>query len=108
MASRQASSRSFSRKRIANLHIGPLRLGSFAELLARHGGAVDAVAPGLRSHVNDRISFARRSRIKNLVAPHQAQRKRIHQRIAGVARLELGLAAQVRERQNSFRSPPRR
>ena len=33
--------------------------------------------------------------VEDLVLAHQAQRKRIHQRIAAVAGLELGFAAQV-------------
>ncbi len=82
-------------KRIAHLHVGPLGFGGFAEFLAGHGGAVNAVAPGFRSDVNDRIAFARRFGVEDLVAPDQSQSKRIHQRIAGVARLELGLAAEV-------------
>ena len=69
-------------ERIAHLHIGPLGLGFFAELLARHGGAVDAVAPGLRADVDHRIPCARRLGIKNLVASHQPERERVHQRIA--------------------------
>ena len=82
-------------KRIAHLHVGPLGFRGFAEFLAGHGGAVDAVAPGFRSDVNDRIAFAGGLGVENLVSPDQAQSERIHQRIAGVAGLELGLAAQV-------------
>ena len=82
-------------ERIADLHIGPLGFGGFAEFFAGHGGAVNAVAPGLRSDVNHGIAFARGLGVENLVAPDQAKRERIHQRIAGVARLKLGLAAKV-------------
>ncbi len=78
------------------MNIGTLRLGSLAEFLAGHGRAVNAIAPGLRSHINNRIPFARRLGVENLVTPHQAQSKRIHQRIARVARLKLGLASEVR------------
>ena len=56
---------------------------------------MDAVAPGLRADVDDRIAFARGLGVEDLVAPDQSQSERIHQRIAGVARLELGLAAHV-------------
>ena len=68
---------------------------AFAEFLAGHGGAVDAVAPGLRADVNHGIAFARSLGIENLIAPDESQSERIHQRIAGVARLEFGLAAEV-------------
>ena len=82
-------------ERIAHLHVGPLRFGIFAEFLAGHGGAVNAVASGFRADVDHRIAVARSLGIENLVAPDQAQSERVHQRIAGVARLELGLAAEV-------------
>ena len=80
---------------IADLHVGPLGFGLLAELLAGHGGAVNAVAPGLGADVNHGIARARRLGIENLIAPHQAQGKGIHQRIAGVAALELHFAAHV-------------
>ncbi len=82
-------------KRIAHLHVRPLGFGGFAEFLAGHGGAVNAVAPGFRADVNHRIAFARSLGVENLIAPDQSQSERIDQRIAGVARLELGLAAEV-------------
>ena len=82
-------------KRIAHLHVGPLGFGGLAEFFAGHGGAVNAVAPGLRADVNHGIAFARGLGVKNLIAPDQSQSERIHQRIARVARLELGLAAEV-------------
>src|SRR5208283_470205 len=63
---------------------------------ARHGCAVDAVAPGLGSDINDRVAFSGRARVENLIAPDQSQRKRVHQRIARVARLKLNLATEVR------------
>ena len=81
-------------ERISDLNIGPLRFRAFAELLARHGGAVNAVAPGLGADINYGIPLARCAPVKNLVAANQAESERIHQWIAGVARLELHLAAQ--------------
>src|SRR5208282_4131372 len=80
---------------ISHLNIGPLRFRAFAELLARHGGAVDAVASGLGADINYGIPLARRASVKDLVAAHQAESEGIHQRIAGVAGLELHLAAKV-------------
>ena len=46
-------------ERIAHLHVGPLLLGFLGEFGAGHGGAVDAVAPGARAHINHRIAHAR-------------------------------------------------
>ncbi len=81
---------------IADLHIRALRFRAFAELFARHGRAVNAVPPGLRSHINNRIAFAGGARIKDLVFTNQPQSKCVHQGIARVARLELHFAAKVR------------
>ena len=82
-------------KRIADLHVRPLRFGGFAEFFAGHGRAVDAVASRLGANVDHRIALAGGAGIEDLVFANQAQGKRVHQRIAGVARLELGFAAQV-------------
>ena len=82
-------------KRIADLNIRPFRLGSFAEFFAGHGGAVNAVAAGFRSHINHRIAFAGSLGVEDLIAPHQSHGKRIHQRIAGIAGFEFGFAAEV-------------
>ena len=82
-------------ERVAYLNVGPLGLGGFAEFLAGHGGAVNAVAPGFGSHVNHGIAFARGLGVEDLIAPDQTQSERIHQRVAGVAGLKLGLAAEV-------------
>ena len=42
---------------IAHLHVGTLGFGLFAELLAGHGGAVNAVAPGLGADVDHGIAL---------------------------------------------------
>src|SRR6266404_9198280 len=86
----------FLEERISNLNIRPLRFRPFAELLARHGGAVDTVASGLGAYINYGIPLARSASVKNLVAADQAESKRVHQGIAGVTGLELHLAAKVR------------
>ena len=83
-------------ERIADLHVGPLGFRLFAELLAGHGGAMNAVAAGLGADVDHRIAFARGLGVENLIAPHQSQREGVDQRIARVAALELHLAADVR------------
>src|SRR5580658_3699133 len=85
----------FFEERVTDLHIRALGFRGFAEFLARHGRAVDAVAPGLCANVDYRISLASRLRVKNFVLSHQAQRKGVDQRITRVAGLELGFAAQV-------------
>ena len=82
-------------KRVAHLHVRPLLLAALGKLLAGHSRAVDAIAPRLRAHVDHRVAHAGRLRVEDLVLPHQAQRKRIHQRIAAVARFEPRLPAQV-------------
>ena len=79
-------------KRIADLHVGTLRLRSLAEFFAGHGGAVNAVASGLGSDIDHRIALTRRARVENLIFTHQSQRERVDQRIARVAGLELRFA----------------
>ena len=82
-------------ERIADLHVRTLGFRSFAEFLAGHGRAVDAVASGLGANVDHRIAFAGGARVEDFVFAHQSHGECVHQRIAGVARLELRLAAQV-------------
>src|SRR6266567_2485776 len=82
-------------KWIAHLDVRPLGFRFFAELLAGHGRAMNAVAHRLRPYINNPIAFARRLRVKDLVLAHQPERERVHQRIARVARLELCLPADV-------------
>ena len=83
-------------ERIADLHIGPLLLRPFLELFAGHGGAVNAVAAGLGTHINHRVSGPGSLAVEDLVLAHHAERKSIHQWIAAVAGLELGFAAEIR------------
>ena len=80
---------------IAHLHVGTLGFGAFAELFARHGGAVDAVAPGLGADVDHGIADAGGLGVEDLVATDQSEGEGVDQRIAGVAGLELHLAAEV-------------
>src|SRR5271168_3235487 len=85
----------FFEERISDLNIRALGFRAFAELLARHGGTVDAVASGFRADINYGIALPGCASVKNLVAANQAQSERVDQRIAGVARLELHFAAEV-------------
>jgi hypothetical protein len=80
---------------IADLHIGPLGLGALVELFAGHGRAVDAVAPRLGADIDHRIADAGGLAVEDLVDFDQAERKGIDQRIAAVAGLKFGFAAQV-------------
>ena len=75
-------------ERIAYLHGRTLLFGAFAEFGGRHGRAVDAVAPRLRAEVDDRQSNAGRFRVENLVGFRDADRHRVHENIAVVARME--------------------
>ena len=88
---------------IAHLDIRPLLLGAFLELLAGHGRAVDAVAPGLGSDIYDRVADAGRLGVEDLVAAHQTERKSIHQRIAGIAGLETSFRRRGSARRSSCR-----
>ena len=56
---------------------------------------MNAVAAGFRADVDHRIAFARSLGVENLIAPDEAQSESVHQRIARVAGLELGFAAEV-------------
>ncbi len=84
------------RKRIADLHRRPLFLGVGAEFGRRHGGAVDAVAAGFRTEIDDRHADARRRRIENLVGLGETDRHGIDQDIAVIAAVEPDLAADGR------------
>ena len=84
-------------KRITHLDVGPLGLRAFAEFFAGHGGAMDAVAPGLGADVNDRIAFAGGTSIENLVAADESQGEGVYQGIIRVATLEFGFSAEVRD-----------
>ena len=80
---------------IAHLHVGALLVGALSELLARHGGAVDAVAAGLGADVDHRIADAGGLGVEDLVLADQAEREGVDQRVAAVAGLKARFAAQV-------------
>jgi hypothetical protein len=58
------------------------------ELLAGHGGAVDAVAAGLGADVDDRVADAGGLGVEDFVDLDQAEGEGVDQRIAAVAGLE--------------------
>ncbi len=82
-------------ERVADLHVGALLLGAFLEFFAGHGGAVDAVAAGLGADIDDGIARAAGLGVEDLVLADEAEREGVHQRIAAVAGLEFGFAAEV-------------
>ena len=75
--------------------LGRFCLGAFVELFAGHGGAVDAVAAGLCADVDDGVAGAGGLAVEDFVFADQAEGEGVDQRIAAVAGLELGFAAEV-------------
>ena len=80
-------------ERIADLHGRPLFLRVGGKLGGRHGRAVDAVAPGLRSDVDHRIADSGRGAEKDAILRRDADGHRVDQRIAIIGRMEVDLAA---------------
>ena len=82
-------------ERVADLDVGALLLGAFVELFAGHGGAVNAVAAGLCAHIDDRVAGAGGLGVEDFVFADEAESEGVDQRIAAVAGLEFGFAAEV-------------
>src|SRR5688572_5296162 len=80
-------------ERIADLNVGPLGAGVFAESGRRHRGPVNAVTAGLRADVNDGIADAGGASIEDFVFLEDAKGKRVYQRILGIAVREHDLSA---------------
>ena len=80
---------------VAHLHLGPAGVGVLAQLLAGEGGPVDAVAPGARAHRHQRVAVSVSLAPDELFALHDAQAHHVDDRIALVAAVEVGLAAEV-------------
>ncbi len=81
------------RKGIADLHRRALLLGILAEVGRRHRRAVDAVAAGFRSDIDDRIADAAGGRIEDLVLFGDADGHRVDQDVAVIGLVEIDLAA---------------
>src|SRR5262249_39329675 len=79
-------------ERVAHLHRRPLLLALLVERLGGHGGAVDAVAAGAASHVEDGIAGAARPGVEDVVTPGHAEREGVDQDVAVVAAVEPRLA----------------
>ena len=77
------------------MNVGALGFGRFAEFFAGHGRAMDAIATGFCANVNYWVALAGSFRVEDLIFADQTESKGIHQRIAGVAGLELGFAAEI-------------
>src|ERR1035441_1290848 len=86
MTSRHASSSSFSRNGSPTCTFGRFCLDS----------SVNPVAAGLGPHIDNRIPDTRSFGVENLILTANAQGEDVDQRIAVVARLEDGFAADRR------------
>ena len=81
---------------IADLNGRALFLGGIAEFGRGHGGAMNAVAPGLGAEINYRKADAFGLGVKNPIGPGEADRHGIDQNVAVIARVEIHLAADGR------------
>src|SRR5207248_4406884 len=79
-------------ERIADLDGGPLRLALLVELRRRHGGAVNAVAPGPCADVDDRIAHARRSAAEDAIRLEEPEGECVDETVAVVAVVESDFA----------------
>jgi hypothetical protein len=86
ISSRQASISSFLGERVADLNGWALLFDVVVEFGRGHGGAVDAVAPGLGADIDDRQADALGGRIEDLVGPGEADAHGVDQDVAVVAR----------------------
>ena len=84
------------REGIADLHGRPLLGAVVVEFRRRHRGAVNAVAAGLGTEIDDRHVDAGGRGIKNLVGVGEADRHRIHKNVAVIAGVEAHLPADGR------------
>ena len=83
-------------ERIADLDGRAPLFGVRLEGRRRHARAVDAVAPGLRAEIDDRIADARRRRGEDRVPPGDADRHRVDEDVAVIAPMEADRAADRR------------
>ena len=81
---------------IADLHGRALLVRRLVELCRGHGGAVNAVAPGLRADIDHRQADALRRRLEDAVGIGEPDAHGVDQDVAVVARVEIGLAADGR------------
>ena len=72
----------FFHEGIADLHVGTLGFSAFVELLAGHGGAVNAVPAGFGAYIYDRVAGAAGFGIEDLILADEAECERVDERIA--------------------------
>ncbi len=83
-------------ERIADLHVGTLGAGIFAESGRGHRRAVNAVAPGLRADIDDGIADAGGAAVEDLVLFENAEGEGVDQRVLRIAAREGDFAADRR------------
>ena len=83
-------------ERIADLNVGPLGSGVFAETGRGHRCAVNTVAAGFRADIDDRIADAVRAAVEDFVFFENAQREGIDERVLRIAIREIDFAADGR------------
>ena len=81
---------------IANLHGRALGLGIFFKVSRRHRRAMDAITPGFRPDIDNRIADACRGRVENFIRIRDANCHRIDEDIAIIGGVEIGLTAHGR------------
>ncbi len=81
---------------VADLNGGAVLFRAFAEFRRRHGGAVNAVATGLRAHIEDGEVGLAGGCGEDLVGVREAHGHGVHQDVAVIALVEIGLAADRR------------
>ena len=96
ISSRQASSSSFSAKGSPTWTVGRFSSASGLEGGRCHARAMDAVAPGFRAEIDDRIADSRRGRSEDRVPLGDADRHRVDEDVAVVAPMKAGRAADRR------------
>ncbi len=84
------------REGIADLHGRTLLVRIVVEFGRRHRGAVNAVAAGLGTEIDDRHVHAGRRRVENLSRVGEADRHRVDQDVAVIAGVETHLSADGR------------
>ena len=80
---------------VADLDVGALRFSALVEFFTGHGCAVNTVAAGFRSDIDDGVADAGGFAVEDFVDADHAKRESVDQRIAAVAGLEFGFAAEV-------------
>ena len=78
-------------ERVADLDVGPLRLGFFGELVRGEGSPVYTVAPGLRAQQDDEVACTSSARTDEILYPDKSYAHSVDQWVTGVGPPELDL-----------------